>query len=107
MIRFRRRRCQPCVIHIINIKKYYNYVLKSLKDDKFYIGFTGNLEHRLNEHKNGLVRSTKYRRPFILVYYEVSFDSVSASHREKYLKTTYGHRYLKNRIGESFSGITL
>ena len=77
---------------------YYTYVLKSLKDKKFYIGFTSNLDERMSAHANGLVSSTKYRRPLILVYYEVCFDKDSAIKREKYLKTTYGHRYLKNRF---------
>jgi putative endonuclease len=77
---------------------YYNYVLKSLKDNNMYIGFTTKLDNRLEQHKNGQVASTKYRRPFMLVYYEVSFNLDSALHREKYLKTTYGNRYLKNRI---------
>ena len=35
------------------------------------------------EHKSGKVMSTKYRRPLILVYYEVSFDEKSAIHRGK------------------------
>ena len=86
---------------------YYNYVLKSLKDNNLYIGFTTNLDNRMKEHKNGQVVSTKNRRPFILIYYEVSFDLGSAIHREKYLKTTYGHRYLKNRIGNGQVGIPL
>ena len=29
---------------------YYTYVLRSLKDYKFYIGVTNNLERRLEEH---------------------------------------------------------
>jgi putative endonuclease len=62
---------------------FYNYVLKSLKDNHFYIGFTSNLEQRMSEHERGLVSSTKYRRPFILVYYEVCFNEGSALHREK------------------------
>lgn len=86
---------------------HYNYVLKSLKDNFLYIGYTNDLQQRMAEHEKGLVTSTKYRRPFILVYYEVSFDQDSALHREKYLKTTYGHRYLKNRIGENAKGIPL
>ena len=61
----------------------------------------------MNEHNDGSVKSTKYRDPFVLVYYEVSFDQASAIHREKYLKTTYGHRYLKNRIRESNVGLPL
>ena len=91
----------------LKMKRYYNYVLRSLKDNKLYIGYTSNLENRLNEHKKGVVISTKFRRPFLLVYYELSFDLNSALHREKYLKTTYGHRYLKNRIGVSSEGVPL
>lgn len=70
----------------------YNYVLKSLKDNNLYIGFTTNTDQRMKEHKNGQVVSTKYRHPLMLIYYEVSFNLESAIHREKYLKTTYGHR---------------
>jgi len=86
---------------------YYNYVLKSLKDNNYYIGFTSNLEQRLSEHSKGNVKSTEFRRPFILVYYEVSFDIKSAIHREKYLKTTYGHRYLKSRIPDNSNGLNI
>jgi len=83
------------------MKTYYNYILKSLTDNKLYIGVTRNLIQRLNEHAKGRVISTKNRRPFILVYYEVSYNEESAFHREKYLKSTYGHRYLKNRLGQN------
>ena len=93
--------------HYIMTRPIWNYVLKSKKDGNFYIGFTTDLENRLNEHQKGLVKSTKNRRPFVLVYYEVSFNQMSAIHREKYLKTTYGHRYLKNRIGEGNDSIEI
>ncbi len=59
---------------------YYNYIHKSLKDNNMYIGFTTNLDNRLEQHKKGQVESTKYRRPFMLVYYEVSFNLDSALH---------------------------
>jgi putative endonuclease len=77
---------------------YYVYVLKSKKDGKLYTGCTANLRKRLNEHSDGNNRSTRYRIPFELVYYEASRNNVDALHREKYLKTTYGKRYLKNRL---------
>ena len=77
---------------------YYIYILKSLKDNVFYTGFTINLEKRLHEHNYGQVKSTRYRRPFELVYFEGCRDKDDALHREKYLKTTYGKRYIKNRI---------
>lgn len=77
---------------------YYVYVLRSLKDLKFYTGYTTNIDNRLKLHNNGEVISTKSRRPFELVYFEACFNKADALHREKYLKTTYGKRYIKNRL---------
>ncbi len=77
---------------------YFVYVLKSMKDGNMYIGFTKDLEERINRHNKGLVNSTKNRVPFELIYYEASRNIHDAIHREKYLKTSYGHRYLKNRL---------
>jgi putative endonuclease len=77
---------------------YYVYVLKSKKDGKFYIGFTRDLRKRLTAHNVGKVESTKYKRPFELIYYEASYNKEDALKREKYLKTTYGYRYIRNRL---------
>jgi putative endonuclease len=80
------------------MKSYYVYVLRSKLDGKFYTGFTYDLEKRLQDHNSGKVTSTKSRVPFEIVYYEVSYCIDDATHREKYLKSTYGKRYIKNRI---------
>jgi len=77
---------------------YYTYVLYSQKDKMFYTGYTSNLEERLKAHNNGEVASTKNRIPLKLVYFEACLNQQDATHREKYLKTTYGKRYIKNRI---------
>lgn len=77
---------------------YYVYVLKSEKDGNYYIGYTSNLEKRIVEHNDGVSKSTSYRWPLELIYYEASRNIKDAMHREKYLKTTYGHRYLKSRL---------
>ena len=77
---------------------YYVYILKSLKDNMLYIGYTNNLKRRIKEHNDGESKSTRNRRPLKLVYYEACLNQSDALHREKYLKTTYGHRYLKNRL---------
>jgi len=77
---------------------FYTYVLKSLKDDKLYIGFSENLKKRLNEHNKGLVEATKPRRPLTLVYYEVCLNKEKAIEREKSLKTGFGRAYLKRRL---------
>lgn len=77
---------------------YYVYVLLSEKDNQFYTGYTSNLEERLKAHEEGKVKSTKDRRPFQLIYFEGCLNQQDATHREKYLKTTYGKRYIRNRL---------
>ena len=77
---------------------YYVYVLKSRVDSKFYTGFTSNLEERIIEHNSGKVLSTRWRKPLVIVYFEFSLNINDAIHREKYLKTTYGKRYIKQRL---------
>jgi putative endonuclease len=77
---------------------YYVYVLKSEKDGNMYVGCTGDLRERVVLHNAGQVKSTRDRRPFELVYYEACRNQKDALRREKYLKTAYGKRYLKNRL---------
>ncbi|PJE67767.1 excinuclease ABC subunit C [Candidatus Shapirobacteria bacterium CG10_big_fil_rev_8_21_14_0_10_40_9] len=77
---------------------YWVYILKSLKDQKYYIGQTNNLEHRLAQHNSGKVRATKHRTPFVLVYKEKCYSTEEAIKREKFLKTHKGYNYLK-RLG--------
>ena len=77
---------------------HYTYVLHSLKDRKFYIGFTQDLKRRFEEHENGFVESTKYRRPLKLVYSEACLDRSHATRREKYFKTHHGKMYLGKRL---------
>ncbi len=77
---------------------YYTYVLQSLKDMDFYTGFTKDLKQRFEQHKKGLVESTKNRRSFKLIYYEACISKEDAIRREKYLKTYHGKMYLLNKI---------
>ena len=77
---------------------YFVYVLQSLKDKKFYIGFTENLERRLAEHFKGELEATKKRLPLRLVYYEAYFDKRDAKGREKFLKGGSGHKYLRKQL---------
>lgn len=81
-------------------KFYYTYVLKSLKNNEFYIGWTNDLITRINKHNKGLVLATKSKLPFKLVYYEACLLKEAAIKREKSLKTGFGRRYLKRRVGK-------
>ncbi|OGC88424.1 hypothetical protein A2419_01615 [Candidatus Adlerbacteria bacterium RIFOXYC1_FULL_48_26] len=71
------------------------YILKSLKDGKFYIGCTKNLKRRLKEHDSGYTASTASRRPFELMYTERYSVQADAYAREKVLKAYKGGEALK------------
>ena len=53
---------------------YYVYILLSLKDGKKYTGYTKYLPSRFEQHQNGEVKSTKHRRPFVLIYFEACLN---------------------------------
>lgn len=79
-------------------KLHWVYVLLSLKDNKRYIGYTNDINRRLEEHVNGKVPSTRPRRPLRMIYVEGCLDQEDAQRREKYLKTTDGRRFLVKRL---------
>lgn len=85
-------------------KHFYVYVLQSGTDNNLYTGYTKNLQTRLNQHQKGMVESTKRRRPLTLVYWEGCLNQKDALQREKYLKTAWGKRYLKNRLINYLTG---
>ena len=85
-------------------RMYYTYVLESEKDGNRYVGYTKDLELRLEEHKKGNVDSTKDRRPLKLIYYEACRDREDATHREKYLKTHHGSKPAGNYLESYLTG---
>jgi putative endonuclease len=78
----------------------YVYVLKSLKDEKLYVGHTNDLRRRFKEHNTGRVDCTKNRIPFTLLYYEACNILEDAIKREKSLKTGFGRSYLNRRLSD-------
>jgi len=78
---------------------FYVYILKSLKDNGFYIGQSRNLERRLREHNTGAVSSTRSRRPLILV------KTIFAQSREEalVLEREYKKGYKREELRVEFS----
>ena len=86
------------------VPKAYVYLLRSLKDNKSYLGWTTDLERRLDAHNDGLVESTSSRRPFELVYFESFSSSDEAKLRERKLKRNPNMlKYFKKRALNSAS----
>ena len=85
---------------------FYVYVLLSLKDNKYYTGYTSDLKKRIELHNKGMVISTKLRRPLILIYWEGCLNQQDATRREKYLKSGNGKIYIKSRLRNYFENPT-
>ena len=63
-----------------------------MKDNNYYIGQTDNIENRLNYHNRGKVRSTKNRRPFILIGTEEYQTRNESRWREYTLKSNINEK---------------
>ena len=84
---------------------YYTYVLYSLKDRNFYIGFTNDVSKRFKDHNYGKNISTKLRRPFQLIYYEAHLSKQDAMRRERYFKTGKGKVTLKQILRDAIAAL--
>lgn len=78
--------------------QWFVYLLKSKKNNHWYIGSTKNMQKRILNHNAGKNFSTKAGAPWQLIYCEVGLNQQDARAREKYLKSGMGRRYLKNRL---------
>ena len=65
---------------------YFVYILRSLKEGSFYIGYTSNLDRRLEEHNLGESRYTKKKKPWEILYFEIFRSKREALIRERFLK---------------------
>ena len=74
---------------------HYVYILRSLKDGRYYYGSTMDLEKRLKAHNFGRVKSTSHRRPLKLHYWEKVNTKAEALKRERFFKSVLGHSCLK------------
>jgi len=76
---------------------YTTYILKSIKDEKYYYGHTEHIDIRLKQHNNGRVRSTKSRVPFVIHYTENFKSKSEAFAREQFFKSLAGRNWLKQQ----------
>ena len=83
---------------------FYVYVIKSKKFDNLYVGSTNDLKGRFIKHNKGLVKSTKDKKPYTLLYYEAYKIESDARRREKMLKFRgQARNQLKLRIKDTLA----
>ena len=77
---------------------HYVYVLRSVADDGFYIGYSANLRQRFEQHLKRDSFATSYHGPWKLIYYEAYLEQADALGRERYLKSGAGRRFLRSQL---------
>ncbi len=65
---------------------WYVYIIKSINKRWYYVGSTNRLLERIEEHNNGLVKSTRPHKPFKLVFIKKFKIEVEARAYEQKLK---------------------
>jgi predicted GIY-YIG superfamily endonuclease len=78
---------------------HYTYIIKSISyPERFYIGYTGDLDDRLAHHNKGAVPATKPYRPWAYKTCIAFTDKDQARAFERYLKTQSGRAFAKKRL---------
>lgn len=74
---------------------HYVYILYSEKCDRYYIGFSTNVEIRLVRHNSGMVKATVNCRPYVLKTYKKYSTEADARKEELRIKKQKSRKYLE------------
>jgi putative endonuclease len=77
---------------------YHTYIIKSLKNNLYYIGHTNNTVNRLKDHNKGKNKYTKPYLPWDLVYTKFFNTRSEAMKHEKELKSLKSRKALEKII---------
>ena len=78
---------------------YYVYIIQSETfPDRYYTGFTEDLDSRLSAHKSGKDTHTKKFRPWRIKTAVAFTDRQKALDFERYLKSPSGRAFAKKRL---------
>jgi putative endonuclease len=77
---------------------YTLYILYSEKLDRYYVGYSNDIERRLSEHNRKKGKYTDKGIPWILVYTEVYESKKEAKDRERYIKSRKSKQFILDLI---------
>lgn len=77
---------------------YSVYVIESIEYGRKYIGYTEDIQKRLNNHNSGGTKSTNKYRPYRVIYTEEYKSKKEAINREKEIKKMKGGITFKKLI---------
>ena len=74
---------------------YFVYILYSEKLNKYYVGYTKNVEQRLALHNHGQETFTSKGIPWILMCFEKFDSELIAIRREREIKAKKSRKYIE------------
>ena len=74
---------------------FFVYIIYSASLNKFYVGYTSDLEKRLSEHNSGISDFTSKASDWIIKYFEVYPSREFAIRREKEIKKKKSRKYIE------------
>ena len=74
------------------------YVLQSIKNKRYYIGSTDNIERRMKQHNSGYVSSTKNIMPLKLVLFQKCDTLADARKLERKIKNFKRRDFIEKMI---------
>ena len=80
---------------------FYVYILYSPSRDKYYVGYTSNVQEQIIEHNSGATNYTRSGKPWNLVYKEEYALKSEAIKRENEIKSKKSRKYIENLINSS------
>ena len=83
------------------MKKIGVYILLC-RNKRYYLGSTNDLDRRLFEHKNGLVKATKNVLPVKLVFFQKCENLTQARRLEYQLKKKKSRRIIERIIKDGY-----
>jgi putative endonuclease len=83
---------------------YIVYALISIRRDWIYVGFSDNIEDRINRHQKVYEKTTAPYRPFTVIQLACAFERIEARRLEKWYKTSYSKATIRILITTPFHG---
>jgi putative endonuclease len=87
------------------MEEHLVYILQSLTDGSFYVGYTSFLILRFKEHQGGRSSHTSKHLPYIVRYIEVFDNKTDALKRERQIKNRKSRAYIMQLIEDLESSV--
>jgi putative endonuclease len=105
--RGRGRRFDSDILHALKppsggfLIMFYLYIIYSAKLDRYYVGYTADIEVRIVQHNSGLSSFTSKANDWKLVYKEQYPNREEAHKRELEIKSKKSRKYIEWLIGNA------